>query len=80
MWLQKFSQGNHGTIVANLIQPFLHHQNLRSIAFTNVCIATVADTVDRVEAVIYRILLSCSRLSLYLFVMTWFLHCQPDVL
>ena len=51
-------------MVANISQVFLHPQNLNSIPFTDVCILAVADTVDQVEAMIYRILLSCSRLSL----------------
>lgn len=62
---QKFSQGNLSSMVANISQPLLQHQNLSSITFTKtMCVFAGADTVHQAEAVSYRILLSCSRLSL----------------
>lgn len=65
MWFKNFLQGSLSSMVANISQPLLQQQNLSSITFTNaVCIFADADSVDQAEAVIYRILLSCSRLFL----------------
>lgn len=62
---QKCSQGNLSSMVANISQSLSRHQNLSSITFAKtMCISAGADIVYQAEAVSYRILLSCSRLSL----------------
>lgn len=69
MWLKNL-QGNLSSLVANISQPLSHHQNLSSITLTKtMCKFAGAVTVHQAEAVSYRILLSCPRLSLqYIFI------------